>query len=93
MRFAGDLTIDFAVRCCCFRGHRPVFTKKEFDIIALLVQNPGQIFNRERIWGYNSGGDNSVVSEHIRRVRAKIAEDTDRAYIETVWGCGCKWIG
>lgn len=96
VRFAGDLTIDFAARCCYFQGSRLVFTKKEFDIIALLAQNPGQIFDRERIyeriWGYDSEGDSSVVSEHIRRVRAKIAEHTDRAYIETVWGCGYKWI-
>lgn len=95
VKFAGDLAIDFAQRCCFCQGSRIVFTKKEFDIIALLAQNPGQIFDRERIyeriWGYDSEGDSGVVSEHIRRVRAKIAEHTDRTYIETVWGCGYKW--
>lgn len=96
VKFAGDLAIDFAQRCCFCQGSRIVFTKKEFDIIALLAQNPEQIFDRERIyegiWGYDSEGDSGVVSEHIRRVRAKIAEHTDRTYIETVWGCGYKWI-
>ena len=64
-------------------------------IVELLSQNPGQVFTKERIyeriWGYDSMGDSSVVAEHIRRIRSKIAAYTDRAYIETVWGCGYKW--
>ena len=97
VKFSGDLTIDFAGRRLSCQGSPIALTKKEFDIIALLAQNPGQIFDRERIyeriWGYDSEGDSSVVSEHIRRIRAKIAEHTDRTYIGTVWGCGYKWIG
>ena len=97
VKFSGDLTIDFAGRRLSCQGSPIALTKKEFDIIALLAQNPGQIFDRERIyeriWGYDSEGDSSVVSEHIRRIRAKIAEHADRTYIGTVWGCGYKWIG
>ena len=40
----------------------------------------------------SSEGDSSVVAEHIRRIRTKIAAYTDRTYIETVWGCGYKWV-
>ena len=69
--------------------------KKEFEIVELLSQNPGQVFDKERIyekvWGYDSEGDSGVVAEHIRRIRAKIAVYTDRPYIETVWGCGYRW--
>lgn len=97
VKFSGDLTIDFAGRRLSCQGSPIALTKKEFDIIALLAQNPGQIFDRERIyeriWGYDSEGDSSVVSEHIRRIRAKIAEHADRTYIGTVWGCGYRWIG
>ncbi len=96
VQFSGDLTIDFAGHCCFCQGNLIELTKKEFEIIALLAQNPGQVFDRERIyeriWGYDSEGDSSVVAEHIRRVRVKIAKHTDRTYIETVWGCGYKWI-
>ena len=95
VKFSGDMTIDFAGRRLSCHGSSIALTKKEFDIVALLAQNPGQVFDRERIyeriWGYDSDGDSSVVSEHIRRVRTKIAEHTDRTYIETVWGCGYKW--
>jgi len=71
------------------------FTKKEFDIISFLLQNKGIVFDREtiyeKVWGLDGIGDNTVVTEHIRRIRAKFLSLGDRPYIETVWGCGYKW--
>ena len=96
LRFSGDLTIDYSERCLYFDGQRVSLAKKEFEIVELLSQNPGQVFDKERIyeriWGYDSEGDSSVVAEHIRRIRTKFAAHTDRVYIETVWGCGYKWV-
>ena len=95
LRFVGNLAIDFAKRQLFCGKEEILLTKKEFDIVELLSQNPGQVFDKERIyeklWGYDSEGDSSVVAEHIRRIRTKIAARTDRPYIETVWGCGYKW--
>ena len=96
VKFSGDLTINYSERCLFFNGKRVELAKKEFDIVELLSQNPGQVFDKERIyeriWGYDSEGDSSVVAEHVRRIRLKIAAYTDCAYIETVWGCGYKWV-
>lgn len=96
IKFSGDLTIDYSERCLFFGDKRIILAKKEFDIVQLLSQNPGQVFDKERIyeriWGYDSEGDSSVVVEHIRRIRTKIATYTDCIYIETVWGCGYKWV-
>lgn len=96
IKFTGDLTIDYLERCLYFDNKRVGLAKKEFDIVELLSQNPGQVFDKERIyeriWGYDSEGDSSVVTEHIRRIRSKIASYTDHVYIETVWGCGYKWV-
>jgi len=96
IKFSGDLTIDYSERCLFIEGRRLGLTKTEFDIVELLSQNPGQVFDKERIyervWGWDSEGDSGVVTEHIRRIRAKLSACTDRAYIETVWGCGYKWI-
>lgn len=96
LKFAGELTIDFSERCLFCKGEKVMLAKKEFDIIELLSQNLGQVFDKERIyervWGYDSEGDSSVVAEHIRRIRTKIAAYTQKTYIETVWGCGYKWI-
>lgn len=96
VKFTDDLTIDYVERVLFYKQNKIILAKKEFDIIELLSQNSGQVFDRERIycgvWGYDSEGDSSVVAEHIRRVRTKIAAYTDKTYIETVWGCGYKWI-
>ena len=95
VRFAREFAIDYTQRQLFYGKEEIPLPKKEFDIVELLSQNPGQVFDKERIyekvWGYDSEGDSSVVAEHIRRIRTKIAAYTDRPYIETVWGCGYKW--
>ncbi len=96
VKFSGGLTIDYSERRVYYEGERLNLAKKEFDIVELLSQNAGQVFDKERIyervWGYDSEGDSGVVAEHIRRIRVKIAAYTERSYIETVWGCGYKWV-
>lgn len=96
VRFSGELVIDFAQRCLFVGERRLNLAPKEFDILELLAENPGQIFDRERIyervWGWDSPGDSGVVAEHIRRIRAKLSACTDKTYLETVWGCGYRWV-
>lgn len=96
IRFSGDLTVDLGAHSLFCKGQKIALTKKEFAIVELLSQNPGQVFDKERIyervWGYDKDGDSSVVAEHIRRIRNEIAVCTEVSYIETVWGCGYKWI-
>lgn len=96
VRFASGLTIDYTSRSVAYEGRFIMLAKKEFDIVALLSQNAGQIFDKERIyervWGWDCDGDSGVVAEHIRRIRAKCAKVGCQAPIETVWGCGYKWV-
>lgn len=96
-RFAGNLSIDYSSRTVACNNRPVALAKKEFDIVELLSMNGGQVFDRERIyervWGYDSEGDSSVVAEHIRRIRAKLSAAGGKAYIETVWGVGYKWVG
>lgn len=60
-----------------------------------LTLPPGQVFDKERLyesaWGLDGIGNNSVVAEHIRKIRAKFAAVGAKQYIETVWGVGYKW--
>jgi DNA-binding response OmpR family regulator len=97
VKFAGELAIDYTSRTVCCKDEQLQLTKKEFDIIELLSMNSGQVFDKEqiyeRVWGWDSDGDSSVVAEHIRRIRAKLSAACDAAYIETVWGVGYKWVG
>ena len=96
LNFDGDFVIDYSERTVYYQNERIPFAKKEFDIIELLSTNVGQVFDRERIyeriWGYDSEGDSSVVAEHIRRIRAKLNARGIKAYIDTIWGVGYRWI-
>lgn len=89
------LTIDYAERAVYFNNCQIPLLKKEFDIIEVLSKNPGQVFDKERLyeaaWGLDGLGSNSVVAEHIRKIRAKFEAAGARQYIQTIWGVGYKW--
>lgn len=97
VRFFGELTIDYAAREITVNGEAVSMSKREFDIVELLSLNPGQVFDRERIyetvWGIDGDGNSDTVMEHIRKIRAKLGTHTLHSYIDTVWGCGYKWNG
>lgn len=96
VNFYKDLVIDYEKRSIYIDNNQVSLSKKEFDIVELLSMNPGQVFDRERIydriWGYDNDGNSDVIMEHIRRIRTKLSKYTLENYIETVWGAGYKWI-
>ena len=71
------------------------FTKIEYQIIEFLSMHPGQVFDKERIYaqvcGYDAEGDSRTITELVRRIRKKIADYSEKEYIETVWGIGYRW--
>ena len=91
-----DLTIDYSAREIYIRGEKIHFSRKEYEIIRLLSLNRGQTFERgkiyDRVWGLEGNGDDTVIMEHIRKIRLKFADAGCGPYIETVWGIGYKWI-
>ncbi|MCC0653969.1 response regulator transcription factor [Clostridioides sp. ES-S-0005-03] len=96
VNFYKDLVIDYEKRSISIDNNQVSLSKKEFDIVELLSTNPGQVFDRERIydriWGYDKNGNSDVIMEHIRKIRIKLSRYTLENYIETVWGAGYKWI-
>ncbi|SCL84240.1 response regulator transcription factor [Sporanaerobacter sp. PP17-6a] len=88
-----DFTINTLGRKLTVKGREVNLTAKEFDLLLLLVTNPGKVFTREElletIWGYEYFGDLRTVDVHIRRLREKIEKDSSQAeYILTKWGVG-----
>lgn len=65
-------------------------TLKEFELLKLLLENPGVVFTRdnllERIWDYNYEGETRTVDVHIRSLRQKLGDAGSS--IETVRGVG-----
>lgn len=81
-----------------YYGEEPItFTKTEYKIVEFMSLNSNQVFSKEQLYervrGFDGSADSSIVMEHVRRIRGKLGKYTDRAYIETVWGVGYRWIG
>ena len=75
-----------------------ILTKKELEILWLLLENKEKIFSRDNLlnslWGYDYYGDNRTVDSHIKRLRAKLdAWPHPNWQIKTVWGMGYKFEG
>jgi DNA-binding response OmpR family regulator len=92
------LRIDKVSRRVFVNNHEVTFTAKEFDVLTFLAQHPNHVFNKEqlfeRLWGFDSFGDISTVTVHIRKIREKIeADPSNPQYIETVWGAGYRFKG
>ena len=90
------MMIDYTAREVEVEGRTIELTKTEYAIIEFLSMHPRQVFDREQIYericGCDAEGDSRSVTELVRRIRKKLAEHTERDYIETVWGVGYKWI-
>ena len=90
---AGGLTLDLEGRRT-FRGTEEIpLTSKEFDMLKLLMENPGKVYKREdllkAVWGDDYPGDERTVDVHVRRLREKIEEDAGNpVYVHTKWGIG-----
>ncbi|GHU74532.1 DNA-binding response regulator [Clostridia bacterium] len=68
-------------------------TAKEFDLIEMLMKNPGKVYSREdllmSVWGPGSSADVRTVDVHVRRLREKIEEKPkEPKFIVTKWGVG-----
>lgn len=71
---------------------------KEFDLLEMLLRNPGRVLTRaqliDRIWGADYVGDTKTLDVHIKRLRAKIEPDpANPKFVLTVRGLGYKFDG
>jgi DNA-binding response OmpR family regulator len=69
-------------------------TRKEYELLALLVENAGEIVSRQtlllRIWGYGEQIRTRTLDVHIRRLRKKL-DGYSEQYIETIFGIGYRF--
>ena len=89
----GHIRLDPSERSAWKDGKPVDLTAKEFDLMELLMRNPGRVYSRENllnvVWGYEYIGDYRTVDVHIRRLREKLELDpANPAYIRTKWGVG-----
>ena len=89
----GHIRLDTGERSAWKGGKSVELTAKEFDLMELLMRNPGRVYSRENllnvVWGYEYIGDYRTVDVHVRRLREKLELDpANPEYIRTKWGVG-----
>lgn len=86
-----DLEIDVDAYEVLFENNKIELTRKEFDLLKLLVENRNHVCTRERIletvWGFDTEVETNVVDVYIRHLRSKLQTE-NIPYIETVRGVG-----
>ncbi|CAG0947336.1 Transcriptional regulatory protein WalR [Anaerolineae bacterium] len=91
----GDITVDMDRREVTAGIKQVDLRTKEFDLLAVLAQNPGIVLTREKLleiaWGYDFAGETRTVDVHVAHLRKKLAGA--KTQIETVSGVGYKLVG
>ena len=77
-------------------GKEIELTPTELAMVTIFMSNPGRAFSRNELldmtWGSEFEGDIKIVDVNVRRLRAKIEDNSSKPkYIETVWGTGYRW--
>ena len=94
---ADDLTIDLTKHSARLKDRALELTPTEFDLLAVLMQNPGRAFTRlqllDRVQGEAFDGYERTIDAHIKNLRQKIELDPKNPrYILTVFGVGYKFL-
>jgi two-component system, OmpR family, response regulator RegX3 len=92
----GDLVVDPGRRTASFRGEELELSRKEFDLLRLLVESAGSVVTRERlleeVWDTTWFGSTKTLDVHVSGLRKKLADDpTAPRYIHTVRGVGFRF--
>ncbi len=92
----GDVRLDPDSHEVTIRGARVSLPLKEFELLALLLDNAGRVLTRDtlidRVWGSDYVGDTKTLDVHIKRLRSKVESDPGNpTRIVTIRGLGYKY--
>ncbi len=94
---ADGVTLDLVKRTAVIDGEPVELPAKEFDLLALLIENQGKALKKEylfsTVWGSDSDSELQTLHVHINRLRQKLGDDPKNAKrLLTVWGVGYKYV-
>jgi two-component system response regulator RegX3 len=95
-RDVGDVRVDSDRHRVFVRGQEVHLRRKEFELLALLIENPGRVLTRDtlidRVWGTDYVGDTKTLDVHIKRLRTHVERDPSApSIITTVRGVGYRF--
>jgi len=94
----GGIEIDDGAKLVTVDGEQVTLTPREYDILYLLITNPGKVYSPKQIyrtvWGEEPYGAENAVAVHIRHIREKIEiNPAEPRYLRVIWGKGYKIEG
>ena len=94
----GDVRLDADRRSTTLQGGELELSRKEFDLLRLLMENSGSVVTRERlideVWDTNWFGSTKTLDVHVSGLRKKLGDDSNAPrYIHTVRGVGFRFAG
>jgi two-component system response regulator RegX3 len=92
----GDVSLDHLRHEVTIREVEARLPLKEFELLALLLENAGRVLTRDtlidRVWGSDYVGDTKTLDVHVKRLRSKVEEDpANPSRIVTIRGLGYKY--
>lgn len=88
----GHAIIDMKSYSISRDGIKEELTRREFELLRVLIENPGRVFTRDelldKVWGIDFLGDFRTVDVHVSKLRDKVGDE----YIRTVRGVGYKYV-
>jgi two-component system response regulator RegX3 len=94
----GGVRLDPAKRAVTKDGEPLELSRKEFDLLSLLMREAGTVVGRERlideVWDVNWFGSTKTLDVHVSGLRKKLGDDpSDPRYLHTVRGVGFRFSG
>jgi len=90
----GSLRVDFARRQVWLDGRLLGMTRKEWELLSLLLRHAGAVVARQRlleeVWGYRPDIRTRTLDVHIQRLRKKLGPAHEHL-IETIFGVGYRF--
>ncbi|MCI8379058.1 MAG: response regulator transcription factor [Lachnospiraceae bacterium] len=94
---ADGVMLNLVEKTAVIDGKPVELPAKEFDLLALLIENQGKALKKEylfnTVWGSDSDSEMQTLHVHINRLRQKLGDDPKNAKrLFTVWGVGYKFV-
>lgn len=94
---ADGVTLNLADKTAVIDGKPVELPSKEFDLLALLIENQGNVLKKSylfgTVWGSDSDSELQTLHVHINRIRQKLGDDPKNAKrLLTIWGVGYKFV-
>ncbi|QAA35281.1 DNA-binding response regulator [Clostridium manihotivorum] len=93
---SGDISINKSANQVYLKGKLLNMTSKEFELLLLLVENPGKTLRKDyifnKIWGADSFSEDQTLTVHIKMLRDKLEDNPKKPVrIVTLWGVGYRY--